>query len=108
MKAAACVFVIVASAASPALAGPLDYAFGNTVRIENADGVTDYYLNEDGTFSTGAGDSGTWIVDGAQICTMVGEATDCGPYQADRKVGDSWTDAQEDGSVVTVTVIEGR
>ena len=108
MKRLALVATTLAALAFSAHAGPADYAFGNTIRSEGADGIVDYYVDEDGTFSTGGGETGTWSVDGAKICLTIGDSTSCGDLHEGAKPGDSWTEDDGAGGTRAVTLIEGR
>ena len=84
-------------------------SFGNTLKVEVNDQTTLYYFNEDGTFSIDDGRSGIWEMEGDDVCTYIdGEVLSCGPAQEGRNVGDTWQTVSEDGTVTTLTLIEGR
>ena len=84
-------------------------SFGNTLKIEVNDLTTLYYFNEDGTFSTDDGTEGTWKVEGEDVCTYSGDQLlTCGPVIEGRQVGDTWQTTADDGTVTTLTLIEGR
>ena len=84
-------------------------SFGNTLKVEVNDQTTLYYFNEDGTFSLDDGRSGIWEIEGDDVCTYIdGEVLSCGPVQEGRDVGDTWQTTAEDGTVTTLTLIEGR
>ena len=83
--------------------------YENTVVVEAPDGtVTKMYFNEDGTYTTSNGDSGTWAMnDEGQLCTTNAEGENCGPIE-ERQVGDSWETTAEDGSVTKISIVAGR
>lgn len=99
---------LLAAIAHPVLAGPIDYAFGNTIRSESTQGIVDYYINEDGTFSLSTSEAGTWAVNGSSICLTIVDTTSCGDIHEDAKPGDSWTEDDGQNGTRTVTLIEGR
>jgi len=91
----------------------MDDTFGNTVTIADAEGnvLVSYFFNEDGTFSMAGADGssveGTWTLDGDNMCFTAGEQESCQEID-DRAVGESWTETQEDGSSITISIVEGR
>lgn len=104
---------MAAALATPAFAGELDAAFGNTVRVTLPSGATvQYHYNADNTFEMVAPDgahvSGAWALRGDQLCTTpAGGAESCVPFQPGHGVGDTWTQTDANGSV-TVSIVAGR
>ncbi|MAL11105.1 MAG: hypothetical protein CMF74_15740 [Maricaulis sp.] len=110
--------------AAPAFADGMDNATGNTVRviIDEAGHGFDAYFDADGSYSDSLGRTGaTWsLSDSGELCVNPPEGMmqedgtpiepDCGPWNSDLAVGDSWeTDGwSDDGSTLTVSIIEGR
>jgi hypothetical protein len=95
----------------------MDETYGNTVVVTagaGADAVVLRYRFEANrtftvTFPDGSAGAGTWAVTGAQIClTMADGQPECHPYRADRKVGDTWSVQEADGSTTTVSIVRGR
>lgn len=91
-----------------ALADPMANVFGNTLKIEE-NGVTSlWYMNEDGTFTTDSNVSGTWTLEGDNMCVTIGDAApSCGPIEV-RTLGESWTEDNGQGGTRTATLVEGR
>ena len=91
----------------------MDDTFGNTVTIADGEGnvFISYFFNEDGTFSMAGADGssieGTWTLDGDTLCYAASEQEECVEID-DRAVGESWTETQEDGSSITISIVEGR
>ncbi len=85
-------------------------SFGNTLKVEVNEETTLYYFNEDGSFSTDGGKAGTWAIeDNGDVCTYVDGATlSCGPAEEGHEVGETWQTTAADGTVTTLTLIEGR
>lgn len=107
--------VVFALGAGAAFADTMQNAFGNTVVVTNASGSsTQYYFNEDGTFTGlaagGMGMRGRSATEGEQLCLIPpsGQAPTCLQVEADKNVGDTWTQTGSDGSEITVTLREGR
>ena len=61
-----------------AVADPMDNVFGNTLRVAAGDGVTNYCINEDGTFTTDTGVDGTWALNGLEYCVTIAGETAAG------------------------------
>lgn len=107
-------FAVAALIATPALAGELDSAFGNTVRVTLGNGaVVQYHYDADNTYTMIAPDGsqvhGAWALRGGQLCsTPTGGAESCVPVQAGRNVGDTWTQTDTDGATVTIAIVAGR
>ncbi len=91
----------------------MDSTFGNTVTVSIADGtvVASYQFDADGAFAVtgadGSNTTGTWALDGSNLCLTIGEGTNCNEIE-DRNVGDSWDVTDADGSVMTITIVAGR
>lgn len=88
-------------------------ADNNTVVVTYADGsAVNYHFNADGTFAAHSANghvTGTYEVAGEQIClTPSGGERACTPYQANRAVGETWTQAAADGSTISVEIRAGR
>ena len=99
--------------AGAAHAGPMDYAYGNTVVVSYGNGaVARYHFNADGSFHavTPSGEvNGTYDFEGDQICLTPAGGERGGTAAApDKAVGDSWTQTASDGSSITVSVEAGR
>jgi hypothetical protein len=112
-KFAAALALSAALMAGAAYAGPMDYAYENTVVVTYPNGVAArYHFNADGTFHaiTPSGDvTGTYELAGDQIClTPTGGQRACTAAAPDKAVGDSWTQTATDGSSITVSVEAGR
>lgn len=93
-----------------AFADLLTAVYGNTMRVEAADGgITNFYFNEDQTFSTeGAIEmSGTWTLEGSSFCTTVDGAEQCNEIE-ERKLGDEWEEDDNAGGTRKVSLVEGR
>ena len=105
--AAASVLMI---ASTSAFADPLSAVYGNTMRVERADGqIVNYYFNEDQTFSTeGAMEmSGTWTLEGMTFCTLVDGTELCNEIE-ERQLGDEWEEDDNAGGTRKVSLVEGR
>jgi hypothetical protein len=99
---------------SAANADTMEEAVGNTVVVELADGTVERYLfNADRTFSAELGDaevSGTWSLKGTEVCIDVGDGEAiCEDYPKGKKVGDSWTEVDDDdGTSLKISIKAGR
>ena len=107
--------------AGPALADGMDNAVGNTVRVivNDAGNGFDAYFDADGAYSDSLGRSGGgWTATGNELCINPPDGamnedgspaqSNCGPWNPDLAVGDSWqTDGWGDGTI-TITILEGR
>lgn len=99
-------------AASLALAGADDHGASVDALLEHALQVQSetvtytVMLNEDGTYSSDVGISGTWEVQGDALCTSraTGE-TNCQPMQEGLGLGDSWEGENTTGETVTFTIV---
>lgn len=103
-----------------ALVGPwagadtIEEAIGNSVVVRLADGsVERYRFNADSTFSAEVADgqqiSGTWWLQGAEICIDIGaDEVICEDYPKGKRLGDSWTEVDDDdGSTLTISIEPG-
>jgi len=101
---------VLALSAGVAFAGSMDVRFTNTVKLTAADGTsTSLLYNADGTFTaTGAqAGSGTWVLEGENICiTPAGGEKQCGPLKGE-KVGDTWEIDTPNGKL-TGEIVAGR
>lgn len=112
-KFAAVAAVGLALSAGAAFAGPMDYAYENTVVVTYPNGAAArYHFNPDGSFHavTPSGEiAGTYELAGDQIClTPTGGERACTAAAPDKAVGDTWTQTGTDGSAITVSVEAGR
>lgn len=108
--------------AGPAFAAdPMAARYGNTVVAKGADGgETKMFYNADKSFSATLPDKseikGTWeITADGNLCLTQKEpapAADakpvCNPFDATRKVGDTWETKNQAGETVTVSLVAGR
>ncbi|MBL8531261.1 MAG: hypothetical protein JNK94_05960 [Hyphomonadaceae bacterium] len=96
-----------------AFADTIGAAANNTVVITYPNGASvNYHFNEDGTFQAHSANghvTGAYEITGDQIClTPAGGQRACTPYQAQRGVGETWTQTAADGSTITVEIRAGR
>ncbi|MGP1274167.1 MAG: hypothetical protein ACQRW7_01965 [Caulobacterales bacterium] len=99
-------------AASLALTGADDHGASvealveNALRVESPSVTYTVRLNADGTYSSDVGISGTWEVQGDELCTSrsTGE-TNCQPIQEGLGLGDSWQGENTAGETVTFTIV---
>jgi len=110
--AAALAFASVLGAGA-AFAQTMNAAYNNTVVITYPNGATvRYHFNADNTFGAHTPNghiTGTYVIEGSQIClTPAGGQRACSPYEANRNVGDSWTQTAADGSAIQVRIDAGR
>lgn len=97
-----------------AFAQAMDGTFGNTVTIADADGnlMSSYYFDADGTLTLVGADGtevpGTWAESDGELCLTVGEETTCSDVEGGRGPGDTWEETLEDGSTITISIVEGR
>ena len=92
---------------------PFAAFYGNSVSVSGAAGDRTVLINEDGTYETVGGASGTWAMEGDQACFTQTEpaAPDAKPYCVSaeaRAVGDSWEMTAPDGSTEKATLTAGR
>ena len=67
---------------------------GNTIISETTSfGALSFAVAEDGTFTRSDGISGTWTLEGDQLCFFAeGQDDLCGYFDAAKQAGDSWAD----------------
>ncbi|MCG8441921.1 MAG: hypothetical protein MI723_08935 [Caulobacterales bacterium] len=74
----------------------MTYASGDTV---------EFVFASDGTYTASTGASGTWTFDGKTFCFSIPDGELCGPFDADRKPGDTWEAEAWDGSgMATISI----
>jgi hypothetical protein len=87
-------------------------AFDNTITVTNDQGTVHYHFNPDNTFHAqpegGDAFSGSWHVQGDDICVNWGEGDVCSPLQDNVDVGDTWQATNTLGQTYTATVTAGR
>jgi len=94
-----------------ALASDFSLAFENTLKVEDANGTTLIYLNEDGTYTTDRDTAGKWNATDSEFCfTPDTQPAMCSPLLVtDKGIGESWTSTSSDGaSTATFTLVAGR
>lgn len=102
-----------AALASPAFAGTVENAFGNTMVAQVAGGPeVRIHFNADSSYVMNLPDGttvpGAWALQNGQLCmTPQGGAAQCYPDPGDHKVGDSWTATGPDGDM-TLSLVAGR
>lgn len=90
--------------------GDMTQAYGNIVRVSGTEASFDATFVEGGAYSDTRGVTGTWSL-GDQLCITVqaesGPQQNCGPWNPDLAVGDSWTTAgwAPDGALITVEIV---
>jgi hypothetical protein len=100
----------VALTGSAAVADTIEEAVGNTVVVRLADGTVERYLfDADHTFTvqTSEGEmTGTWALNGGEVCVDFGEDEPiCEDYPKGKKLGDTWTEVDDDdGSSLTISI----
>jgi hypothetical protein len=113
MRALACVLAAAAAFTGVAFADTMENAIGNTITATNERGESaTYHFNADHTFTKtaeGSEVSGVWAIADGQLClTLQGAAQTCAPYQADKNVGDTWTQPSSAGGQLTIALTAGR
>ncbi len=73
---------------------------GNTIVAETPGlGSMSFAVAEDGTFTGADGSSGTWTLEGDQLCFIVeGQDDLCGVFDVTKQAGDSWEEVSWDGN----------
>ena len=90
---------------------------GNTLTVTSPAGTTKLWYKADntytGTMPNGATMSGSWSVEGGQLCTMqkspappAGMEKNCGAF-GDHKVGDSWESKGPGGEKLSLALTAG-
>ncbi|WP_417493734.1 hypothetical protein [Maricaulis sp.] len=88
-------------------------AVGQIVRVTGGDASFDATFAADGAYSDTRGATGSWSL-GEQLCisvqTETGTQENCGPWNPDLTVGESWTTSGwgDDGSTITVEIIAAQ
>lgn len=83
----------------------------NTMRVIAKDGtVQNWLFDEDGTFTSLAGVSGTWTLEGDTLCTLYGERTTPGCFDlpTGKTVGDAWDQVVGSGRTMELSIVAGR
>ena len=77
----------------------------NTYVVAGPDGTLRVDFAEDGTYTSDAGISGTWTLEGQTVCVTrsTGESN-CNDIPADVTVGSSWPSQNALGQDVTLTI----
>ncbi len=107
MKLGSVTLIAGVTLAGAAVAGPMDNVFGNTLMIVEDGAMSHWYINEDGTFTTDQGGSGTWELSGNNLCiTLAGAEPSCGPIE-ERQIGQKWTEDNGKGGTREAMLLEG-
>lgn len=98
-----------------ASADTIEEAIGNVVVVRLADGTEERYrLNKDQTFTAELPEgqfSGTWAIRGSEICVDFGTGDEpvCEDYPKGKKLGDTWTEVDDDdASTLTISIEPGH
>ena len=95
---------------SQASVDTIEEAVGNAVVVKLADGTVErYHFNDDQTVTADLPDgqvSGTWKLNGSEVCIDLGlDEPVCEDYPKGKKLGDSWTEVDDDdGTTLTVSI----
>lgn len=97
-------------AAPPVQAAPGAELYGQTLRVEAANGgISTLRFSPDGTVQAAFGErtvNGTWTVAGQRLCFAWGNTSrECWPYAAHFRRGETVTVTSERGNVVRVTLL---
>lgn len=86
--------------------GSVDALLEHALQVQSDTITYTVVLNADGTYSSDVGISGTWEVQGNELCTSraTGE-TNCQPIQEGLGLGDSWEGQNTTGDTVTFTIV---
>ncbi len=84
--------------------------YGNSIAMKNAETEFSAYFNKDGSYSSSKGDTGSWTLEGDQLCVLLdgADASRCGPAPLDKAIGDSWSMTDQNGESITATLVSGR
>ncbi|MAK64105.1 MAG: hypothetical protein CMF75_05080 [Maricaulis sp.] len=88
-------------------ASAADTLVENALHISTSQGEYTTYFNADGTYSTSIGISGSWWLEGSELCVQrsTGEGG-CQPLQENLHLGDSWeAENPTIGETVTYTIV---
>ncbi len=80
----------------------------NDLRLEYTNGaVIRITFSANGTYVTNTGSSGTWTLEGEELCTVRdGDgASGCGELPADKSPGDSWATTDDSGDEVLASIV---
>lgn len=114
--------------AGTANANPMDIAFANTIVLtaitERGESAVKYYYEPDGTvsldFGSGTTTSGTWAVNGDEVCTTYSMARpgadeptaqqNCSPLERmeSAQIGDRWEFSPSEKITIRGEVVAGR
>ena len=96
--------------AMPALADDdMSGAYNNTIAFDSPVGPVELYLNADGSHSNNQGGSGTWRMSDGRLCLTAGTAQEsCTPMEAGHQAGETWSQPNPFGAMITYQIIEGR
>ena len=88
----------------------VNLAFGNTLKAEYEGGTWLIYINEDGTYTTDQVEAGTWRIDGDAFCFDANPGSSFCMLEdgVTHQYGETWNADTREGSVVKMTLIEGR
>jgi hypothetical protein len=90
--------------------GDMTNAIGHVVRVSTPEASFDATFADGGAYSDSRGATGSWSL-GDELCitvqTEAGVQENCGPWNPDLAVGDSWTTTgwSDDGSEITVEIV---
>lgn len=104
------VAVVATAGVGSASADTIEEAIGNTVVVQLADGSVERYdFEADQTFTASFAEGsieGTWALRGGEVCISVGdEEPICEDYPKGKKLGDTWTEIDDDdGSTLTISI----
>ncbi len=107
--------LLSAACASGVHADTIDEVVGNEVVVNFADGVEiRYSFHADNTFTASWENgelTGSWYLQGGDICIDAmqdNSAAECEDYLRDKRVGDSWTQVDDDdGSLISISIVPG-
>lgn len=109
---------VLSSSLAFAAADPMQTRYENTVTVTNAKGeVTKLHYNKDGTLGVvmpdGTKATGKWALKDGKLCVTADAGPtagkeQCNPFDATKKVGDSWELTGADGSKSKVALVAGR
>ena len=88
-------------------ASPVQPLLDNALEVSSDAGSYITYFNADGTYTTNVGISGTWHVEGDELCVVraTGEAG-CAPIEPGLSLGSTWTAPNAaTGAMVTYIII---
>ncbi|NOT41145.1 MAG: hypothetical protein HOP13_11685 [Alphaproteobacteria bacterium] len=97
---------------------PMQTRYDNTVTLTDAKGgVTKLHYNKDGTMGVvlpdGTKGTGKWAIKEGKLCVTpeagpTAGKEQCNPFDATKKVGDSWEIPAADGTKSKVAIVAGR